>query len=563
MGLSFSNVASILQAVAAVYQNRDAILSLVGEAPPTLEQIIEQLGHEICQDLEKIYDAMKQNTLVQEWKGIADTLNYAHSTLITLNNELATVSQDSAGNIWIKAGADQQTVSFENWCMGWTDSDGTQHHSALTRISELIGSDVIINQGLTLSSLSGIFSTTTPGSAGSLGSDAVGTWTAMLLLAKENQDVSNLSGAFKSETQYESLLRLMNYVYELVALALYVHDSALLILQNAGLNTNGHHSLFAGIAQNFGNFSNADSPWGIFASEFSSLASGNINAQAGNNQAAYTVDTNRSDYAHATNHIPYTETTYVAHGGGTTTSYPYSWAYCGDAISLQGTPYYQNCFFSSLGFVEVNPEGSPNYGFNLYLAVQGTVVQVGSNMEMTTQELYPPTSYYTDPSKWTATNEYNNSLSGVNTYEESYVSNQPVTNNNQINVITGFQIQIISNGQGAFNMALALQFGTLDVSNPLNPVVTITDSKFYPPDYTKACGIQEYYCVNQSGNHDSSTGSMRPAILTNASFCRLWNGDNALNVQAAPALYKADFMQPQNLQTVVNKLPVPQVAPAS
>lgn len=561
MGLSFSNVSSILQAVATVYQNRNSILSIIGDAPPSLESIVEQLGQEICADLEKIYDAVKQNSLVQEWKGIADTLNYSHSTLVTLNNELATVQQDNSGNLWILAGADQQKVTFENWCMGWTDGDGTQHRSSLTRIAELIGSDVIIHEGLTISSLSGIFSTVTPGGgAGVMGTDAIGTWTAMLQLAKENPGVTNLSGSFRDETQFESLLRLMNYVYELITMSLYVHDSALLLLQQAKLNTNGHNSLFNGITQNFSNWENAESPWGVFASEFASLASGNINIQAGNNQAAYTVDTNRKDFSHVTNYIAYTESTSYARGGGVTTSYPYTWSYCADTVSLAGSGY-TNAFFSSLGFLLVNPETSPNYGFNLYLAVQGTVVQIGENMEMTSQGIYPPTSFYTDASKWSGTNTYTNSFGGVNTYEGTYVDVQATGNNNQVKVITGFQLQLINNGQGGFNVALALQFGILDVTNPLSPVVTIPDPKFYAPAYTQACEIQSYYCVNQSGNYDSKGKCMRPSILTNAAICRIANGDNAINVQAAPSLYMADFLQPSLLQQCITKLPV--IAPAT
>lgn len=556
MGLSFSNVTNILQAVATVYQNRNMILSIIGDAPPSLESIIEELGQEICQDLEKIYDAVKQNTLVAEWKGIADTLNYAHSTLITLNNELATVKQDSSGNLWVLAGADQQKVSFENWCMGWTDSDGTEHRSALTRISELIGTDVIIHGGLTISSLCGIFSTVTPGgSSGEMGTDAIGTWTAMLQLAKENPQVTSLSGSFRDETQYESLLRLMNYTYELITMSLYVHDSALLLLENAKLNTNGHNSLFNGITANFGNWQAPDSPWNAFASEFDALASGDINTQAGNNQAAYTVNTSRADFEHVTNDIPYTETNTYSRSGATMPSYPYTWSYCADQVSLAGTSY-QNAFFSSLGFIEVNPEGSPNYGFNLYLAVHGTVVQMGENMEMTTQGVYPPLSYYTDPSKWSGTNTYANAFSGVNTYEGTYVNVPQPADNNQVKVITGFQLQLINNGQGAFNVALALQFGILDVSNPLQPVVTIPDTNFYAPDYSKAREIQAYYCINQSGNYDTKGKCMRPAILTNAAICRLTNGDNALNVQAAPSLYKADFLQPSSLQALALKLPL-------
>lgn len=551
MEFDFDKAISVIRALKAVYDNRDNETSFIVNTilgnKPSLETMLEDLGESVLSDLQNIYDALQQNNLLQEWSGIANALNYAHSLLTTYHTDLGTIQLDAKKNfngmITVDAGAKQ--IAYSDWCLGCVDPDGTVRPSMLQQLDELINSAVINNVSPSVSSLSGIFSTATPGgSAGTQGADAIATWSSMVLLAKENGNVSNLSPSFRDETQYESMLRLMNYTFSLVSMTLYLHDTALQLLISSTGSASGNYSLINGISENFGQVSDAQLIWGTFATELQSLASGSIDTQAGNEQAAYTVNTQRSDYAHATCYEP----DYVS----PTSLVPVNndqFGYCATQVSLAGNSDYPNAFFGSLGFINVNPSGSPYCGDTVYMAVQGTVVTVGPNMSLTAQPgLYPSLNDYQDPSNWSGSG-FNQSFANIGTYEGTYVTAPVHANSNHVSVITGFQLQLINNGAGAFNLALALQFGVLDTTEPENPVVTTPDTNYYPPAFSQQLGIQDYICVNQAGNYDSATGTMRPVLLSNAAICRVANGDNAINVQAASLIYQADFMQPTELRS--------------
>lgn len=549
MGFDFGKAVSVMRALKAVYEHRDneasAIINAILGNQPSLATLLEDLGQSIIHDLDNIYAALQQNNLVKEWSGIANSLNYAHELLKTYHADLGTVSLDKNGNfnglITVDAGTKQ--IAYSDWCLGCVDSNGTVRPSALKQLDELINSAVISKLDPATSSLSGIFSTATPGgSSSSQGVDAIATWSSMVLLAKENGNVTNLSGSFKDETQYESMLRLMDYTFSLVAMTLYLHDTALqLLITSTGSNSN-HYSLLNGITENFGNSSESSLVWGTFANELTELATGSADQLAANNQAAYTVDpTTRVDYNQVTCHIAD-----YPNGSAVPVYNQYAWGFCSNTVSLANT--HPNCFFGSLGFTNINPYGSPNCGSYLYLAVQGTVVSAGANMELTTQGVFPSVADYNNPEFWNGTT-YTPAIDNIGTFEGTYVKPPVHSNPNHISVITGFQLTLINDNSGAFNLALALQFGVLDVTDPSQPVVTIPDAGYYAPSYTKALAIQDYVCVNQSGNYDNAAMKIRPAILTNASICRLSNGINGINVQAAPGIYAADFLQPASLQS--------------
>ncbi|MCA6364141.1 MAG: hypothetical protein IM638_13980 [Bacteroidetes bacterium] len=563
MGFDFSKAVSVIRALKGLYSNQNNevsyIIGCILGNKEGLENLLTTIGESIITDLQNIYAAMQQNNLIKEWSGIASTLNYTHDLLKTYHSDLSSVSSKNGtfnGMITVDAGAKQ--IKFSDWCLGCVDSNGTVRPSALKQLDELINSSVITNPSI--SSLSGIFSTATPaGGSGTLGADAVSTWASMVLLAKENNNVTSLSGSFKDETQYESMIRLMDYTFALVSMTLYLHDTALLLLiASTGSNSN-NLSLIKGIQTNFGSYSDTSSVWGTFASEFNELSTGNINQQAFNNQSAYTVDpATRTDYNQVTRHIA---------------SYPtdsiipeydqYAWALCSNQISIAGNQNYPNSFFGSLGLTNLNPEGSPNFGEWLYLAVQGTVVSINDNMQLSTNGLYPSLDFYNNPWNWGGTT-YTPAIYDIGTFEGSYVTPPVHENPDHISVITGFQLVCINNGAGAFNLALALQFGVLDVSDPTQPVVSTPDTTFYAPSYTQALGFQDYVCTNQSGNYDNTAQEIRPAILTNAALCRLTNGINAINVQAAPQIYKAGFLQPASLKSPLpNEYVSPQTPVAS
>jgi hypothetical protein len=231
--------------------------------------------------------------------------------------------------------------------------------------------------------------------------------------------------------------------------------------------------------------------------------------------------------------------------------------FCTNQVSLAGT--YPNSFFSAIGFCQPTNNAGPTLygiGYRVYVALQGTVTTVGPGLTFSTSpQLYPDLNdYYNNDNNWVGSDFgyplFFSQTNTIGTFEPSFVNNIPTpTDHNHITVITGFQIVVISNGIGGFNMGIALQFGELDLTDVNNPVVNIKNPAFIPPTYTYACEYQQYTNTNQIGCY-SDAGVLQPNILTNASFCRMYGGDVAANVQSASTIYQADFLQPANLPAV-------------
>lgn len=550
MDLSFGNAVTVFRALEKLYKNQndesDFIAGIIFGNDQSLGDVLETFEADIVQNLNAIYNALEQNNLLKEWSGVASSLSYVNAVLKQYHTDLSTVYNPGTNTFTgtIVAGAAGETISFSDWCLGFTDAGGTTRPSALTTLSALISSEPITTVNPNVSSLSGIFSTATPGgNASPMGLAAIGTWKNMILLAKQNGNVTNLSASFQNESQYESMMRLLNYTYSLVTMTLYLHDSALQLLISSTGSSSGYDSVLSTVHKNFGNYNQTDTVWEKFADALDDLASGSPDTQAYYNQAAYVAVPQQSGYAQVNDYKPEYTSPYSLVPVNN-----YVWGYCGTTVTLAGNTDYPNAFFGSLGFVNVNPESGPNAGDIVYLGVQGTVVSIGPDMALTTQGLYPSLNDYTDPSNWSGTT-FNQGFGNIGTYEGSYVQVPVNKNLNHINVITGFQLQVIDNN-GAFNLALALQFGVLDITDPHNPTVTVINSGYVAPQYTQALGIQEYACVNQSGNCNTD-GTISPAILSNASICRLTNGVNGINVQAAPEIFMADFLQPALLQSPI------------
>ncbi|MCK6639440.1 MAG: hypothetical protein L6Q81_05090 [Bacteroidia bacterium] len=549
MKLSFENAVTVFRALEQLYKNKndesDYIAGIIFGNQESLTDVLETYDKEIIQNLNAIYNAVQESNMLAEWKGVANSLAYVHSVLAQYHSDLSSVYDKTTSKFTgtIVAGATGETVSFSDWCLGYTDAGGTVHASALSRLSALVSPETITANDLDVSSLCGIFSTDTPGgSASTLGLDAISTWKSMILLAKQDANVTNLPASFQNETQYESVLRLMNYTYSLVSMTLYLHDSALQLLISSTGSSSGYDSVLNSIQNNFGSYNQQGSVWELFAETLDTLASGTPDAQASLNQAAYVATPQETNYSQVNDYKP----EYVS---------PYSlvpvnkyvWGYCSTPYSIKGWTAKPNAFFGSLGFLNINPKGSPYAGDVVYLAVQGTVVTIEPGLELNTLELFPTIDDFTSPALWYGTT-FSQGFSGIGTYEGTYVEAPQHSNPNHLNVITGFQLVEINNGSGGFNLALALQFGVLDVTDPNNPIVNIVNPEFIAPKYTQALAFQEYACVNQSGNCDSS-GTIQPSILSNATICRLTNGVNGINVQAAPEIFMADFLQPALLQS--------------
>ena len=551
MDLSFDSAISVFRALEKIYKNQndesDFIAGIIFDNDESITDVLQTLEVDIVQNLKTISDQLAESNNLKEWEGVASSLGYVHGVLKQYHTDLSTVynsaTQKFSGTI--VAGAAGETISFSDWCLGFTDSGGAVRPSALRTLSAIVSSEPITAITPNVFSLFGIFSSGVPGgSASSMGLDAISTWSKMISDAKKNGNITNLSPSFQNETQYESMLRLLNYTYSLVSMTLYLHDSALQLLIASTGSSSGYDSVLTSVQKNFGSYNQKDSVWSTFAETLETLASGVPDTQALFNQAAYVASPQQTNYTQVNDYKP----EYLSPLSLVPVN-KHTWGYCGNAYTLQGWTANPNAFFGSIGFVNINPDGSPNAGDIVYLALQGTVVTIGPDMELTTQGLFPRLDDYTVPQLWNGTT-FSQGFDGIGTYEGTYVPAPQHENPNHINVITGFQLQVINNNNGAFNLALALQFGVLDVTDPQKPTVTVVNPAYIAPQYTQALGFQEYACVNQSGNCDAS-GTIQPAILSNATICRLSNGVNGINVQAAPEIYTADFLQPALLQSPV------------
>ncbi|TND07935.1 MAG: hypothetical protein FD123_2743 [Bacteroidetes bacterium] len=550
MEMDFDNVVKVLKALKAVYDNRDnetnLISALIGNGPDTAD-LLQALEQDVVQGLQNVVTAIQEQTLTQEWSGIANSLGYAHGVIKQYQTELASVSNQS-GTCMITSNG--QNIPFSDWCLGTSTSTG-----ALSMLNLLVGSAPINIMDPSVSSLSGIFSTSVPaGSSSTLGLNALPTWIQILSNAQSNTSQSLLGNTYKYETQYESVLRLMSYTHTLVALVYYIHDSALQLLITSTGSASNCVSIGSTIAANFGDYATAGSIWNQFTQEFENLSSGTPDQQQFNSTYFSLPLPPSVTYNHITIDIPVWSGGDSPNGGGET--YPYSWAFCSYPVSLANNPDYPNSFFGSLGYLHVNQGSGSEVKV---LGLQGTVVQVGAGLAFSTQGLYPSSDFYSDSSNWG-----NMQFSGIGTYQESFLPVPATASTNLVPVITGFQLQVITNGAGAFNIGLALQFGVLDVTDPNNPVVTVSDESFVAPAYAEAKAFQDYTSMIQSGRFDAVTGNLLPAILSNATLCRVQGGDNAVVVQVASPIYMADFLQPDKLPQIIpaSTTPAPSAVPA-
>lgn len=542
MDFDFDNIVKVLKAFNLVYQNRNneanLISALMGNGPDTASILIS-IEQDVMSGFKDVVNAIQEQTLLTEWSGIATSLSYAHATIKQYQAELATVS-NASGSCMITSNGQQ--ISLNDWCLGTSNNPGV-----LDTLAALVNDSPITAITPSVSSLAGIFSTSTPaGSSSSLGINALSTWMQIVTNAQSNQSQSLLSNNYKYETQYESVLRLMTYTHTLVAMVYYIHDSALQLLTTVTGSSNNYVSVLDTIVANFGDYNTAGTVWNQFAQEFQQLSASAVPEEQ-IQYCAYTSfpSTPNTTYSHLGIDIPVWAGGDSPNGGGET--YPYYWGFCSYPVSLANNANYPNSFFGSLGYIHVN-QGSGSY--ERILGVQGTVVTAGAGLKLTTQGLYPDSNFYSNANNWN-----NEQFSEIGTFEDSWVAAPQHASPNHISVITGFQLQVISNGAGAYNIGLALQFGVLDVTNPDAPVVTVNDPSFISPVYTSANGYQDYTSMCQSGRYDATTGDLLPAILSNATLSRVQNGDNSILVQVASSIYEADFLQPDKLSPTMVSAP--------
>ena len=550
-GINFENIKTIASAIGSVASCgsniEKLIATLTGSQSTQLNQLLEQLEQDIVHGLGNVVNAINDDRLSKDWGEISSTLTYVHTMLKAYQEQLSTVKAVTGTNntVQYQITTKSSLISLQDWCYGYQmQGSNISVEGALPVIAGFISLETITSLTPNVSSLSGIFQYTGPGSSSSgLGANAISRWQEIFTALKQSNS-NNLPGnSFINYSVYDSMLRLMSYIHNLVSLSLYVHDSAMALLIAANGPQPNLISLQNSITNHFGNYSTPGTVWHKFNSALTSLGTATAAEQLGS--CAYSPEQLPGNVA----------LQHVGQDGdiGNLNSIDF----CTNQVSLAGS--YPNSFFSAIGFCQPTNNAGPtlnSIGYRVYVALQGTITTVGPGPTFNiNQQPYPDLNdYYNNDNNWVGSDfgyplffSRNNT---VETFEPSYVNTVPTpTDHNHITVITGFQLVEIANGFGGFNMAIALQFGELNLTDVNNPVVNIKNPDFIPPIYTHASEYQQYTNSNQVGCY-SNAGVLQPNILTNATFCRISSGDVAANVQSASTIYQADFLQPANLPAV-------------
>jgi hypothetical protein len=546
MSINFKEALTLTKAIGAVYAHRNDEMKLLDQiifGNSELDSLINKLTKDVITGFNNVVNVLDEAELLKLWSPINQTLNTIGQDLTSYKNAMSTVTKDANGHFTIEF--ESSVIHYKDWCLGYTGSDGVVHRSRLDDMQKWFSSHTLYNHKE--ASLVGIFSSFGPIEA--VGSDAIDVW---LKICQKAQVYTNRSllGNIGYNTLFNSVMEFMDCINMLVKLAYYVHDSALLLLNNILLKEpNGVKcdklSVKPAIDAHFGAYNQTGSIWNNFATVLDSLNTGNPGNQY--KTAAFTPAlccTTPPGYSHFERFRPNPSSFYA------------------QPLSINGV--YTNAFFSAIQISNIQVTNSKDENYeSCCFALSGTVVQIGADMELSVvDQQWPSTSFYQDPSKWAHFYEhiYHNKIEiyylnhGVTlgTFNDAYPPIPVHANKNHIPVVTGFQFQPIQNGD-EFNVMLCVQYGVLDVTDPKAPTVTIVDDTMVQPAWAGQSGIQEFFCIQPSGNFSSQ--SYESGFITNMALSQAGGplgGDMCISAQMAPEFYKSDFYQPTNLHKIIS-----------
>jgi len=536
-------IAKAIKAIYEVVEGKESIGKLIDQLLDPgqgLDNMLTELNQNVITGFQDVVSAINNETLTNEWAPYSQTLSYIGTNLQAYQQAMHTLAATSTSDKSYTIVYNSNAVDFNNWCEGYAEQDGTIHRSSLGEMSSWLNPEPLHNSYL---SLVGIFNAQSPNAL-----DLI----VKIAAAAQQDPAAAPTSRMPYDTQYNSVLRFMDCISKLVTITYYVHDSLLQlhnqILIKQGKPISSRLSVQTAISQNFGNVSTKPYVWHKFAQTLTGLATGSPQYQA----AAFRPDM-----------FPPT----VA-----TDSYERpsdcNWSFLPDEVRI--TDYYQNAFFTSIALVEVVDSQYPDafYYNNSHVALQGKAVQVapsssGGAPSFSPQEnAVPPLSNYENSNNWVPQSNGGDNTDEVTytggqilgTYEPSYAPMPSPSSNNCITVVTGFKLVTLNSGT-EYNVAIALQFGELDISDPANPVVTIKDDSFIAPSFTQQSNIQQFIYTNFVG--DYSTGENQHGVITNACLDRIGHdaGASCLSVQMAPTFYMADFYQPSNFKPIAAVFP--------
>ncbi|MGV3596215.1 MAG: hypothetical protein ACO1PI_00020 [Bacteroidota bacterium] len=565
-GLDLGEILQIGSIAADVVKHRDNPLKFIESflnSEESLQSYLEQIDQDIVQGFKNLVEELNEKTYLDQWSAISATLTHVHDQRKSYATLFSATFKGSDGNYYL---VDDQgdTVPFIDWAIGPKDASGNRTGGVLEEMYGWLNQGEIKNQ--TLSSLYGIFedasgTSPSPSSGAQYGHNAID---LLLTIVNAAQTFSGgpISSSYATNLQVNSLYSFQQAIYKLITSVFFTHDSVLQFLNSTTGSMHGRNSAFNLMANNFGTATTEGTVWHKFASAIESLPIA-PSLQPGQNPTALNPQQQLMKTAFNATQVPPANAqpminSDALYGGG-----PECFRWCPYDFNL--SDYYQNAFISSIGFVIIPPMGT-NSNCYMYVGLQGTATVVGPGLTFT--PMINPVPHMNDlnaPANWTTTYpgspdyNYNGCFQLVN-YNFNYITPPTVQDTTtQIQVITGFKLCSVTNGPGEYNLAISLQFGVLDVSDPQNPTVTVPDPTYYTPQWSNQMGVQQFLSGNLIGNLGGTTvQDQQTGILTNVTIDREANGANSINVQIFPNAYLLNMFQPANVTPVISS----QVAPS-
>lgn len=554
MGFDLGEILQIGSIFSDILQHRNHpgkfLLSFIdGEA--SMDSYLQQIDKDIVQGFKKLIEQSNEIQYIDRWTAISTTITHAYQQRKSYASIFAAAKKDANGD-YVVVDNEGNTVSLLHWAMGPKDpSSGLRSGGVLEDMYSWLNKGEIRNQ--TMSSLYGIFEnpgtgSNTSGGNNPYGHNAISLWLE-ILGAAQTFPGGPINNSYATNLQVNSLYKFQQNMFKLITSVYYTHELIFEFLYKTTGSYHSHNSAYPLLVNNFGNATTPGTVWYKFATALS-----NLGATSSTN-----TPTNQLQKASFNSlQIPPNPVSSITCNNNGQQNPSTFWRWC--PYKFQLSDYYENAFFSSIGFVNLPPYGS-DYMCWTYVGLQGTATQVGPGLTFTPMaEPVPPMSDLNSPSQWENDPNYSNMLKyigcfGMDTYNYNYVvpGSQPSSPSTQLQVITGFELSCISNN-GEFNVVVLLQFGVLDISDPQAPTVTVVDPTYYAPAWSGQMGVQEFLCSNLMGNVGGTTAQeQQTGILTNVTFDRGLGGANCFNVQLAPTAYQLDIFQPSNIQVFVNQ----------
>ncbi|KAB2918109.1 MAG: hypothetical protein F9K23_02900 [Bacteroidetes bacterium] len=552
-GLDLGEILQIGSIASDVIKHRDNPLKFIESffsSEEALQSYLEQIDQDIVQGFKNLVEELNEKTYLEQWSAISATLTHIHDQRKSYATLFGATYKGTDGNYYL---VDDQgdTVLFIDWAIGSKDASGNRTGGVLEEMYGWLNQGEIRNQ--TLSSLYGIFedapgTNPSPSSNNQYGHNAI---ELLITIINAAQTFSGgpISSSYATNLQVNSLYSFQQAIYKLTTSVFFTHDAILQFLNSATGSMHGRNSAYNLMVNNFGTATTEGTVWYKFADAMAALSQGNPDQQL--MKTAF-----NATQVPPANAQPMINSD-ALYGGG-----PDCFRWCPYNFNL--SDYYQNAFISSIGFVIVPPMGSNSNNY-MYVGLQGTATQVGPGLTFTPMiNPVPPMYDLNAPANWVivdpASDNYNyNGCFQLTNYNFNYVTPPAIQDTTtQIQVITGFKLGSVTNGPGEYNLAISLQFGVLDVSDPQNPTVTVPDTTYYAPEWSDQMGIQQYLSGNFIGNLGGTTvQDQQTGVLTNVTIDREANGANSINVQIFPNAYLLNMFQPANVTPIINSQTAP------